>query len=206
MLRIFNAGFRAAGIVFVRESYAPVLLARKQDTAAMEASLKRPARDDCQLAPAAATPLATADYPNHRPGHGLELWHLLSSSFRFSTFYCIAISASSYLPWGFLGTGGRLRLARWVLVDVGMAVFVCGSFLLAQAMLSYLLDDPAHAASANMSIRMLSNVSGFVFPIYALQLFDWGNSVLAVIFIGLGCLVLLLLWRWEAKLRALGRE
>ncbi|KAK6219323.1 hypothetical protein LQW54_002311 [Pestalotiopsis sp. IQ-011] len=103
------------------------------------------------------------------------------------------------------------RGAHWAVVDVGVAVFVCGSFLLAQAMLAYLLDEFSHAASANAASRMLSNILGFAFPIFAPQLYSrlgygWGNSVLAFLFIGLGCPVPLLLWMWGARLRALGRQ
>lgn len=101
--------------------------------------------------------------------------------------------------------------AHWAVVDVGVAVFVCGSFLLAQAMLAYLLDEFSHAASANAASRMLSNILGFAFPILAPQLYSrlgygWGNSVLAFLFIGLGCPVPLLLWLYGARLRALGRR
>ncbi|KAK2037956.1 MFS general substrate transporter [Colletotrichum somersetense] len=101
--------------------------------------------------------------------------------------------------------------AHWAVVDIGVVDFVRGSFLLAQTMLAYLLDNFEHAASANVASRMLSNVLGFVFPIFAPQLFTrlgygWGNSLLAFPFIGLGCPAPLLLWVWGVRLRALGQK
>ncbi|GKT51762.1 putative electron transfer flavoprotein subunit alpha, mitochondrial [Colletotrichum spaethianum] len=116
------------------------------------------------------------------------------------------------IPIGLLWYGWAAEIgAHWLVVDAGVAVFVCGSFLLAQAMLAYLLDEFSHAASANAASRMLSNVLGFVFPIFAPQLFarlgyGWGNSMLAFLFIGLGCPVPLLLRVWGARLRAMGRS
>ncbi|KAL0930686.1 MFS multidrug transporter [Colletotrichum truncatum] len=100
---------------------------------------------------------------------------------------------------------------HWAMVDVGVAIFVCGSFLLAQAMLAYLLDEFKYAASANAASRMLSNIVGFIFPIFAPRLFarlgyGWGNSLLAFLFIGLGCPTPIILWLWGSKLRALGRK
>ncbi|OLN86059.1 putative transporter C1529.01-like protein 4 [Colletotrichum chlorophyti] len=116
------------------------------------------------------------------------------------------------IPVGLFWYGWAVEVsAHWAVVDDGVAVFVCGSFLLAQAMLAYLLDESSHTASANTASQMLSNVLGFVFPIFAPQMFarlgyGWGNSMLAFLFIGLGCPVPLLLWVWGARLRALGRR
>lgn len=100
---------------------------------------------------------------------------------------------------------------HWVMVDVGVSIFVCGSFVLAQGMLAYLLDEFHHAASANAAARVLSNILGFVFSIFAPRMYSrlgygWGNSVLGLVFIGLGWPVPILLWQWGAKLRSLGRE
>ncbi|KAL3297785.1 MFS general substrate transporter [Colletotrichum asianum] len=58
---------------------------------------------------------------------------------------------------------------------------------------------------------MLSNVLGFVFPIFAPQLFKtlgygWGNSLLAFIFMVLGLPAPLVLWFWGERLRNLGKK
>lgn len=99
---------------------------------------------------------------------------------------------------------------HWMVVDVGTAIFVCGSFILSQGMLAYLLDEFEHAASANAAARMLSNILGFVFPIFAPAMYDamgygWGNSVLGFIWVVLGFPIPILLWAYGARLRALGR-
>ena len=54
---------------------------------------------------------------------------------------------------------------HWVMVDVGAVIFATGCFIVAQALLAYLLHEFEHAASANAASRVSSNVFGFVFPI-----------------------------------------
>ncbi|WYZ44811.1 hypothetical protein EsH8_VIII_000127 [Colletotrichum jinshuiense] len=100
---------------------------------------------------------------------------------------------------------------HWAFVDVGAAIFTCGTFITGAGMNAYLLDEFKHAASANAAARMLSNVLGFVFPIFAPQLFSqlgygWGNGLLAFVFIGLGLPAPLIIWLWGSKLRAMGRK
>ncbi|KAI2781646.1 putative florfenicol exporter [Daldinia loculata] len=100
----------------------------------------------------------------------------------------------------------------WVMVDIGAIIFTCGSSIIAQALLAYTLDMFGElGASANAATRFLSNILGFVFPIFAPQLYDslgygWGNSLLAFIFVALGLPVPLLLWVWGERLRALGKK
>ncbi|KAK6954297.1 hypothetical protein Daesc_004264 [Daldinia eschscholtzii] len=73
----------------------------------------------------------------------------------------------------------------WVMVDIGAIIFTCGSSILSQALLAYTLDIFGDlGASANAATRLLSNVLGFAFPIFAPRLYDrlgygWGNSLLA---------------------------
>ncbi|OAA82022.1 MFS transporter [Akanthomyces lecanii RCEF 1005] len=103
------------------------------------------------------------------------------------------------------------KYMHWIVVDVGTAIFVCGSFLLGQGMLAYLLDEFKHAASANAAARMLSNILGFVFPIFAPSMYKtlgygWGNTVLGLIWVVLGFPIPVLLWVYGARLRALGRR
>lgn len=100
----------------------------------------------------------------------------------------------------------------WVMVDIGAIIFTCGSSIIAQALLAYTLDMFGElGASANAATRFLSNILGFVFPIFAPQLYDslgygWGNSLLAFIFVALGLPMPLLLWVWGERLRALGKK
>ncbi|KAI0429308.1 major facilitator superfamily domain-containing protein [Xylaria sp. FL1042] len=104
------------------------------------------------------------------------------------------------------------RHYHWIVVDIGAAVFTMGSFIYSQALTAYILDEfREYGASANAAVRVLSQTLGFVFPIFAPQLYDaldygWGNSLLAFIFIVLAFPVPGCLWLWGDKLRALGRQ
>ncbi|KAI0547474.1 major facilitator superfamily domain-containing protein [Xylaria curta] len=101
---------------------------------------------------------------------------------------------------------------HWIVVDIGAAVFTIGSFTYSQALSAYILDEfREYAASANAAVRVLSQILGFVFPIFAPRLYStldygWGNSVLAFIFILLAFPVPACLWLWGDKLRAIGRQ
>ncbi|XXG95006.1 hypothetical protein Hte_001266 [Hypoxylon texense] len=118
-----------------------------------------------------------------------------------------------FIPAGLFwyGWSAQYRIT-WVMVDLGAIIFTCGSSILAQSMLAYTLDLFGDVgASANAATRLLSNVLGFVFPIFAPQLYarldyGWGNSLLAFIFVLLGVPVPLYLWIWGERLRAIGKK
>ncbi|KAI8954808.1 major facilitator superfamily domain-containing protein [Xylaria longipes] len=101
---------------------------------------------------------------------------------------------------------------HWIVVDIGAAVFTMGSFIYSQALTAYVLDEfREYAASANAALRVLSQILGFVFPIFAPKLYStldygWGNSVLAFIFIVLAFPAPACLWLWGEKLRAIGKQ
>ncbi|EXF77886.1 major facilitator superfamily transporter [Colletotrichum fioriniae PJ7] len=83
--------------------------------------------------------------------------------------------------YGWAAEGGM----HWAFVDVGAAIFTCGTFIKGSAVNAYLIDEFKHAASASAAARMLSNVFGFACPIFAPQLFNklgygWGNSLMAL--------------------------
>lgn len=118
-----------------------------------------------------------------------------------------------FIPAGLFwyGWSAEYRIT-WVMVDMGAIIFTCGSSILATSLLAYTLDIFGElGASANAATRLLSNVLGFVFPIFAPQLYDrlgygWGNSLLAFIFVALGVPVPIVLWIWGEKLRELGKK
>ncbi|KAF6810660.1 MFS multidrug transporter [Colletotrichum sojae] len=102
------------------------------------------------------------------------------------------------------------RGMHWLFVDVGAAVFTCGTFVTGSGISAYLVDEFEHAASANAAARMLSNILGFAFPIFAPQLFGqlgygWGNSLLGFVFTALGLPAPLVIWLWGSRLRSLGK-
>ncbi|PCG91885.1 Major facilitator superfamily domain, general substrate transporter [Penicillium occitanis (nom. inval.)] len=100
----------------------------------------------------------------------------------------------------------------WIMVDIGALIFVAGDFLGSQASAAYLYDEfTTHSASANAANRLLSNIMGFVFPLFAPQLYErldygWGNSLLAFIWIVTVVPIPFVLWFWGDRLRAKGRK
>ncbi|KAK4495089.1 hypothetical protein PRZ48_013416 [Zasmidium cellare] len=101
---------------------------------------------------------------------------------------------------------------HWIMVDLGSAIFTIGSFVTGQAVIAYLLDEfQKSAASANAAARMLSNLFGFAFPLFAPQLYvslgyGWGTTLLALIWIVLAVPLTVMLWFRGAKVRAIGRR
>ncbi|KAE8145886.1 major facilitator superfamily domain-containing protein [Aspergillus avenaceus] len=100
---------------------------------------------------------------------------------------------------------------HWVMVDAGVIVFAMGCFMVAQAMLAYLLDEFTHAASASAAARMLSNILAFAFPIFGPSMYErlgvgWGNTLLGFLYLGLGVPIPVILWFWGARLRAIGKD
>jgi len=76
-------------------------------------------------------------------------------------------------------------------------------------MQAYLIDEFAeHAVSATAAARILSNLMGFTFPLFAPQLYKkfgygWGSSPLALLFAVVGMPIPLLLCKW-ARVRTIG--
>ncbi|KAI0447332.1 major facilitator superfamily domain-containing protein [Xylaria telfairii] len=117
------------------------------------------------------------------------------------------------MPAGLLWYGWSAQYRyHWIVVDIGAAVFTMGSFIYSQALNAYILDEfREYAASANAALRVLSQILGFIFPIFAPNLYGtldygWGNSVLAFIFIVLASPVPGCLWLWGEKLRTIGKQ
>lgn len=125
----------------------------------------------------------------------------------------LIIVAVLMLPIGlfWLGWSARAHIA-WIMVDIGAVIFVAGDFLGSQASAAYLYDEfTTHSASANAANRLLSNIMGFVFPLFAPQLYErlgygWGNSLLAFIWIATVVPIPFVLWFWGDRLRAMGRK
>lgn len=102
--------------------------------------------------------------------------------------------------------------SHWAVVDVGIFCFICGAFMFAQGMTAYLVDEftSTRAASASAATRLWTYILGFIFPIFAPQLYKklgygWGNSLLAFLFVALGAPIVLIIWLWGGRIRAVGR-
>jgi hypothetical protein len=99
----------------------------------------------------------------------------------------------------------------WILPDIGIAIFGCGVIVGTQAMQAYVMDSfRTHVASASAASQLLRSITGFAFPLFAPSLYTkfgygWGNSLLAFVFIAIGVPAPLILWKYGAKLRAMGK-
>ena len=64
------------------------------------------------------------------------------------------------------------KIVFWTMPNIGICLFSCGVIIQAQALIAYLIDEfSEQTASANAAVRILSNIMGFMFPIFAPQLY-----------------------------------
>jgi hypothetical protein len=100
---------------------------------------------------------------------------------------------------------------QWAIPDLGILIFGCGIIVGTQAMQAYVMDSfPKYVASASAASQLLRSIAGFAFPIFAPRLYwalgyGWGNALLAFLFLAIGVPAPLLLWKFGAKLRAMGK-
>ncbi|MCJ1419401.1 hypothetical protein MMC32_005756 [Xylographa parallela] len=95
----------------------------------------------------------------------------------------------------------------WPMPDIGAAVFAAGVKVGLQCTQLYALDVyPTYAASASAGSMFLRSLFGFAFPLFAPYLYrtldyGWGNSLLALIALGIGLPIPFLLWVYGPALR-----
>ena len=124
----------------------------------------------------------------------------------------LLVPGALMMPIGLIiyGWSAEQRL-EWIVTDIGAAIFSGGVMMTSNSTMAYLIDEfGEHAASANAASRMLCNVMGFTFPLFAPQLYSslgygWGNSLLGFLYIGIGWPAPFILWKFGAKLRAIRR-
>ncbi|EJD34585.1 MFS general substrate transporter, partial [Auricularia subglabra TFB-10046 SS5] len=104
----------------------------------------------------------------------------------------LMIVASGMIPIGLFWYGWTARSSvHWIVPIIGTAVFGLGVMLSFLAIQLYLVDTFTFAASAIAAASFLRALFGFVFPLFAQQMFDAmgtgpGNSMLAGIAIVVG--------------------
>ncbi|KAK4234057.1 hypothetical protein C8A03DRAFT_38187 [Achaetomium macrosporum] len=94
---------------------------------------------------------------------------------------------------------------------MGAALFGCGIILNTQAMQVYVMDAyRTYIASASAESQFLRSIAAFAFPLFVPLIYrtlgsGWGNSLLAFLLLALGLPAPLLLWRYGARIRAMGK-
>lgn len=116
------------------------------------------------------------------------------------------------LPLGLLLYGWAAeRRWHWIVVDVGIAIFGCGTISNQQAMQAYVTESYLeYVASATAASQFLRYFAGFGFPTFAPAMFErlgygWANTMLACIYLVIAAPAPALLWFYGPKLRSMGR-
>ncbi|KAL8728861.1 MAG: hypothetical protein Q9166_005101 [cf. Caloplaca sp. 2 TL-2023] len=96
---------------------------------------------------------------------------------------------------------------HWIGPNMGVCIFATGAIAGFQSVQTYLVDAYTRfAASAIAAATVLRSLAGFGFPLFAPYMYQkldygWGNTLLALIAIGLGIPAPILLWTYGEKLR-----
>lgn len=97
---------------------------------------------------------------------------------------------------------------HWVMPNIGACIFSAGTIISFQCIQTYIVDAYARfAASGIAAATVLRSLAGFGFPLFAPYMYaqleyGWGNSLLALIGIGIGIPAPFILWKFGEKLRA----
>lgn len=113
------------------------------------------------------------------------------------------------MPVGLLITGWTVEYkVFWIVPDIGIALVGAGTILTFQSIQSYVIDAfTLHAASALAAVSCLRSFAGFGFPLFAPAMyaklgFGWGDTLLALVAIVVGCPAPWLFWKYGEKIRS----
>ncbi|KAJ7323828.1 MFS general substrate transporter [Mycena albidolilacea] len=116
------------------------------------------------------------------------------------------------LPIGLLIYGWSVQAhAFWLVPDLGVFIYSIGIGANWTCIQTYLVDSYAiHAASAIAGVSSFRAFAGFGFPLFADEMYTqlgdgWGNSILALICLVIGCPAPFVFYRYGARLRARSR-
>jgi MFS family permease len=121
----------------------------------------------------------------------------------------IMVPASLLVPLGLLIYGWSAEYhTHWIVPDIGIALPLMGATIIFQCCSQYLLDTfPVYAASANGAVYIVRGLTGFGFPLFSPAMYEtlgygWGNSLLALLALVIGCPIPFILWKYGERLRA----
>ncbi|KAF8593324.1 MFS general substrate transporter [Ceratobasidium sp. AG-I] len=120
---------------------------------------------------------------------------------------------SFWVPVGLLIYGWTAQYrVFWLVPDVGVFIFTIGTMGCYLCIQTYIVDAYGiHAASAVAALSAFRSIAGFAFPLFANKMFatlglGWGNSVLGLIALVIGCPTPFLFYWFGPQLRALSRS
>ncbi|KAJ7452836.1 MFS general substrate transporter [Mycena latifolia] len=120
----------------------------------------------------------------------------------------LMVSATT-LPIGLLIYGWSVQAhAFWLLPDLGVFIYSIGIGANWTCIQTYLVDSYSiYAASAVAGVSSFRAFAGFGFPLFADEMYaklgdGWGNSILALICLVVGCPAPFVFYRYGAQLRA----
>ncbi|RAL11562.1 MFS transporter [Aspergillus homomorphus CBS 101889] len=120
----------------------------------------------------------------------------------------LMIPASLLIPIGLLIYGWTAEAqTHWIFPDLGIALPLMGATIIFQCTNAYLLETySVYAASANGGVYILRGLTGFGFPLFSPPMYralgyGWGNSVLGLTALVIGCPIPWFLWRYGEGLR-----
>ncbi|KAJ7679300.1 MFS general substrate transporter [Mycena polygramma] len=120
----------------------------------------------------------------------------------------LMVSATT-LPIGLLIYGWSVQAhALWIVPDLGVFIYSIGIGANWTCIQTYLVDCYAiYAASAIAGVSSFRAFAGFGFPLFADEMYarlgdGWGNSILALICLVIGCPAPFVFYRYGARLRA----
>ncbi|KAJ5576427.1 Major facilitator superfamily domain general substrate transporter [Penicillium sp. DV-2018c] len=121
----------------------------------------------------------------------------------------IMVPASFLVPMGLIIYGWSAEYkTHWIVPDIGIALPLMGATIIFQCCSAYLLDTfPVYAASANGAVYIVRGFTGFGFPLFSPEMYaklgyGWGNTLLALLALVIGCPIPFILWKYGERLRA----
>ncbi|KAH8096902.1 MFS polyamine transporter [Cristinia sonorae] len=112
------------------------------------------------------------------------------------------------LPIGLFISGWTARAdIHWIVPDIGMAFVAAGMILNYQCIQTYVIDAfTLHAASALAATGFLRALCAFGFPLFAPTMyrvlgFGWGDTILAIFGIVVGCPAPYIFWKYGQRIR-----
>ena len=119
------------------------------------------------------------------------------------------IPASFLVVAGILWYGWSVQAhLHWIMPNIGTSLLAAGIIIEFQCIQTYVIEAYSlYAASAMSAIAVLRALTGFAFPLFGPYLYSslgygWGDSILALLAMIIGCPLPILFWYSGAALRA----